>query len=102
MRKNGLLWKKPTTVGTYKGNLVVVRKVNKKSVDLNRSILKELNDVSLDLLSLFCHVNKVNTRGRSGSNGSGIGSTFCMTFGYRVGSGTTRSLEFGFRVASGS
>ena len=46
MRKNGLLWKKPTTVGTYKGNLVVVRKINKKSVDLNRNILKELNAVS--------------------------------------------------------
>ena len=46
MRKNGLLWKKPTTVGTYRGNLVVIRKVNKKSVDLNRNILKELNSVS--------------------------------------------------------
>ena len=48
-----------TTVGVYRGNIVVIRKVNKKSVDLNRTILKELNAVSIQntnyLLIILMH-----------------------------------------------
>ena len=42
-----------TTVGVYRGNLVVIRKVNKKSVDMNRTILKELNAVRIKLYSKY-------------------------------------------------
>jgi hypothetical protein len=38
--------KKVALVGVYRGTIVVVRKVNKRSIDLNRTILKELNTVS--------------------------------------------------------
>lgn len=34
-----------TSVGTYKGNLVAIRKVNKKNVELTRNIKKELKVV---------------------------------------------------------
>lgn len=36
-----------TSVGTYKGNLVAIRKVNKKNVELTRSIKKELKVVCI-------------------------------------------------------
>jgi hypothetical protein len=32
-------------IGVYRGNVVAVKQINKKSVDLNRTILKELNSV---------------------------------------------------------
>ncbi len=32
-------------IGVYRGNVVAVKRINKKSVDLNRTILKELNSV---------------------------------------------------------
>lgn len=34
-----------TSVGTYKGNVVAIRKVNKKNVELTRNIKKELKVV---------------------------------------------------------
>jgi hypothetical protein len=33
-------------VGYYKGNLVAIKRISKKTVDLKRSILKELNTAS--------------------------------------------------------
>lgn len=36
-----------TSVGTYKGNLVAIRKVNKKNVELTRNIKKELKVVCI-------------------------------------------------------
>ena len=39
--------KKSAHIGVYRGTVVVVRKVNKRSIDLNRTILKELNTVRL-------------------------------------------------------
>ena len=38
--------KKAATVGVYRGSIVVIRTINKRSVDLNRTILKELTTVS--------------------------------------------------------
>ena len=34
-----------TAVGVYRGSVVVIRMVNKRSIDLNREILKELTTV---------------------------------------------------------
>ena len=39
--------KKSPVIGVYRGNIVVIRSVNKRSVDLNRNILKELTTVSI-------------------------------------------------------
>ena len=39
--------KKAATVGVYRGSIVVIRTINKRSVDLNRTILKELTTVSI-------------------------------------------------------
>ena len=44
--------KKITTVGVYRGSIVVIRAVNKRSIDLNREILKELTMVIFDFFSL--------------------------------------------------
>lgn len=41
-----------TSVGTYKGNLVAIRKVNKKNVELTRNIKKELKVVGRWMI---CH-----------------------------------------------
>lgn len=43
-----MIWRKSAVaaMGLYRGNLVVIKNLNKKSVDLNRTILKELNAVS--------------------------------------------------------
>lgn len=41
-----------TSVGTYKGNLVAIRKVNKKNVELTRSIKKELKVVCISNFNL--------------------------------------------------
>lgn len=41
-----------TSVGTYKGNLVAIRKVNKKNVELTRNIKKELKVVCISNFNL--------------------------------------------------
>ena len=46
--------KKSPVIGVYRGNIVVIRSVNKRSVDLNRNILKELTTVSI---KVFGEVN---------------------------------------------
>ena len=40
-------------IGLYRGNLVTIKKVSKKAVDLNRAILKELNTVRQQTLKVF-------------------------------------------------
>lgn len=43
-----------TRIGLYKGNIVAIKQIRKKSVDLTRSIRKELKQVdSIDVLLYF-------------------------------------------------
>ena len=44
--------KKSPVIGVYRGNIVVIRSVNKRSVDLNRNILKELTTVSIKVVGV--------------------------------------------------
>ena len=47
-----------TCVGTYKGTIVAIRKVNKKHVELTRNVRKELKVVSHGHIILFCYVKQ--------------------------------------------
>ncbi len=42
-------YRESVRIGVYRGNVVAVKRINKKSVDLNRTILKELNSVNFEI-----------------------------------------------------
>ena len=49
------MYSRPGQIGVYKGTIVAVKFINKRSVDLTRSIRKELKLVSL-LQLMYAHV----------------------------------------------
>ena len=51
-----VLFREFVRIGVYRGNVVAVKRINKKSVDLNRTILKELNSVKISRLLMYISI----------------------------------------------